>query len=95
MPKVRFIPLNKVREIKPHATLLAAANQVEVPLGQSCSGEGICGWCRVRVLDGVENLAPPTALEKRLMDQYNFKADERAACLAKVKGDVTITTTYW
>jgi adenylate cyclase len=95
MPKVKFIPLNKEREIKSHATLLAAANQVEVPLGQSCSGEGICGWCRVRVVDGVENLAPPTPLEKRLMDHYGFKDDERAACLAKVKGDVTITTTYW
>ena len=95
MPKVRFIPMNKERDIKAHATLLHAANQGDVPIGQSCSGEGICGWCRVQVVDGVENLAPPTPLEMRLMNQYGFREDERAACLAKVKGDVTITTTYW
>jgi ferredoxin len=47
------------------------------------------------VVNGGENLVPPTALEKRLMTQYGFRSDERAACLAKVKGDVTITTTYW
>jgi len=95
MPRVKFIPLNKERDIRSNATLLAAANQVDVPLGQSCSGEGICGWCRVRVVEGVENLVAPTPLEKRLMTQYGFQEDERAACLAKVKGDVTITTTYW
>jgi ferredoxin len=95
MPRVKFLPSNKVREIKAHATILAAANQVEVPLGQSCSGEGICGWCRVSVVDGLENLAPPTELEKRVMATYSFKENERAACLAKVRGDVSITTTYW
>ncbi len=95
MPVVRFSPLGKEKEIRSGATILAAANQSDVPLGQSCSGDGICGWCRVKVMEGVQNLAPPGALERRLREEKEFAPDERAACLARVQGDIVVTTTYW
>jgi len=95
VPRIRFVPLGKEEEIRAGATILAAANQCQAPVGQSCSGDGICGWCRVSVLEGAEHLAPPGSLERELMREKDFKADERAACLARVQGDVTITTTYW
>ncbi len=95
MPTVRFVPLGKSREIRAGATVLAAANQVDVPIGQSCNGDGICGWCKVRVVEGLDQLAPPSTREARLIREKSFAVDERAACLAKVKGDVTVTTTYW
>ena len=95
MPVVRFVPLGKSKEIRAGATVLAAANQVDVPIGQSCSGDGICGWCRVRVVEGLDQMAPPSAAESKLMREKNFERDERAACLAKIRGDVTVTTTYW
>ena len=95
MPRVSFHPLNKCREIKPGATILAAANQCAVPIGQSCMGDGICGWCRVTILAGLEHMAPPGELEQRLMEEKGFADNERAACLARVKGDVTVTTAYW
>ncbi len=95
MAKVTFLPENRSREIRPGATILAAANQAGMPVGQSCSGEGICGWCRVTVLDGAENLMPPSDLERRLMKEKCFAHDERAACLAKIRGDITVTTSYW
>ena len=95
MAKLHFFPLGKVREVRAGATILAAANQCSVPLGQSCSGDGICGWCRVRVLQGLEQIAPPSPAEIRLMHQRNFDPDERAACLARVNGEVTVTTGYW
>lgn len=95
MAKVRFVPLGKVKEIRAGATILAAANQCDVPIGQSCNGDGICGWCRVRVIEGEEGMVPPSSLEQKLMSQKEFARDERAACLAKVRGDVTVTTSYW
>jgi len=95
MPIVRFSPLGKEKEIKAGATILAAANQCEVPVGQSCSGDGICGWCRVSVIVGLDHLAPPGALEQRLLKEKVFAANERAACLARVQGDIVVTTTYW
>jgi ferredoxin len=95
MPVVHFSPMGRQKEIVSGATILAAANQCDIPLGQSCSGDGICGWCRVQVLSGLENLAPPSALEQRLLKEKAFAANERAACLARVRGDIVITTTYW
>lgn len=95
MAKVLFIPQGRSREIKPGSTILAAANQCGIPIGQSCSGEGICGWCRVRIVTGAEQMMPPGEIERKLIAEKAFAPDERAACLAKIKGDITVTTTYW
>ena len=95
MPLVRFHPLGKSAKVRPGSTLLSAALLQDVPLGQSCSGDGMCGWCRVQVLEGEENLAPPGPLERRLMEKIGFAESERAACQAKVNGDVKVTTGYW
>jgi ferredoxin len=43
----------------------------------------------------MENLSPPTPIERRLMASCAFAPDERAACLAKISGDITVTTGYW
>ena len=95
MPVVRFHPLEKSSQVGEGSTLLSAALRSDIPLGQSCSGDGICGWCKVRILEGGKNLLPPGPLELRLKESARFAEDERAACLAKVMGDVTVTTGYW
>jgi len=95
MPLVHFARLGKSKEIRSGATILAAANLVDVPIGQSCNGDGICGWCKVKVVQGMDQLVPPSGLEKKLLEEKQFLPDERAACLARVRGDVTVTTTYW
>ncbi len=95
MVKVLFVPLGKSRDVKAGSTILAAANQSKVPVGQSCSGEGVCGWCKVRILTGADQLAPPGDLERRLIKEKGFDENERAACLAKIQGDITVTTSYW
>ena len=94
-PRVEFVPLEKTKEVRQGVTIIAAANRADVPIGQSCNGDGICGWCRVKVLRGMENLTPPSALERKLMSACAFAPDERAACLARVSGDVSVTTGYW
>jgi len=89
------MPQGKSKEVKAGSTILAAANQCKVPVGQSCSGEGICGWCKVRIVNGVEHMIPPGEIEQKLIEEKEFGGDERAACLAKVRGDITVTTSYW
>ncbi len=95
MAKVLFVPQGKSKEVKPGSTILSAANKCGVPIGQSCSGEGICGWCRVTIVTGAEHMMPPGEIEQKLIEEKAFSPNERAACLAKVKGDITVTTTYW
>ncbi len=95
MPKVRFVPLNKVVEIKNGETLFKAARVNGIPLGSSCRGDCVCGWCKVEVVSGMENLSKPEECEKRLMASGNYGERERVACSACVFGDVSISTGYW
>ncbi len=85
--RVSFSPLGNSGVAKPNEPLLHVARRAGAPIGNSCGGIGICNRCRVRVVEGVENLTPPTRFEK--------DPDSRLACQAVVLGDCTITTSYW
>ncbi len=95
MPVISFPRLRKAKSIVKGATLLAAANRSGVPIGQSCGGEGACGWCKVKVVEGAANLVEPSPRERRLMVEKGFRPEERAACQAKIRGDVSIDADYW
>jgi ferredoxin len=47
------------------------------------------------VLRGAAGLTRRTAAERLLADREGFAPDERAACQARARGDVVITTSYW
>ncbi|HEY2830609.1 MAG TPA: 2Fe-2S iron-sulfur cluster-binding protein [Thermoanaerobaculia bacterium] len=89
------MPLDKSADAKADETLLDAARRANVPLGNSCGGIGICARCRVRIVEGAENLSVPTSVEERVSKQRVLDANERLACQAVVRGDCAITTTYW
>ncbi len=76
-------------------SLMSAALRARLPLARSCRGVAVCAACRVRVLEGAEHLDPPTAAERALAAREPLRAGERYACQARVRGPVTITTTYW
>lgn len=95
MPNVKFLPSGKSREVKGGSTILSAANGARLSLGQSCGGEGICGWCKVTIVNGLENLDSPNSLERKLIEGKEFGSRERAACLAVIRGDVDVTASYW
>lgn len=92
---VSFIPLGREAAAKDDETVLDLARRAGAPLGASCGGVGVCARCRVRVVDGTENLSPPTSIESRVGTMRGFAADERMACQAVVTGDCSVTTTYW
>ena len=64
-------------------TLLELAQEQSVPHASVCRGRGRCGTCRVRVLAGAENLAPPSEIEARVLARWNAGPDERLACQVK------------
>ena len=92
---VSFIPLGRDASAKQNETLLDVARRANAPLGASCGGVGVCARCKVRVVEGAENLTPPTSIESRIGTARGFTADERMACQAVVLGNCRVTTTYW
>jgi len=85
--RVSFSPLGNSGVAKRNETLLDVARRTGAPIGNACGGIGICNRCRVRVVEGAQNLTPPTRFEK--------DPESRLACQAVVLGDCTITTSYW
>jgi 2Fe-2S ferredoxin len=92
---VTFVPWGRQSSAKDNETLLDVARRAGAPLGASCGGVGICARCKVRVVEGAENLSPPTSIESRIGSARGFAADERMACQAVVNGDCQIPTPYW
>jgi 2Fe-2S ferredoxin len=90
---VTFLPLNLRAEARIDESLLDVARRVGAPLGNSCGGVGVCARCKVRVVEGAENLSAPTSVETRFAK--GFGEGERMACQAVVGGDCAVTTTYW
>ena len=75
--------------------LMDAVLQTGLGLGQSCDGIVLCGFCRVQVLEGLENLTPAGEEEHKVLAAQHAGDNERLACCARVSGSVIITTDYW
>jgi uncharacterized 2Fe-2S/4Fe-4S cluster protein (DUF4445 family) len=85
--QVTFSPLGNRAVAKQNETVLDVARRAGAPIGNACGGIGICNRCRVRVVEGEDNLTPRT--------RFETDPAQRLACQAVVLGDCTITTSYW
>jgi ferredoxin len=92
---VRCEPSGREVVVVHSTSLVEAVHQAGLPLGQSCDGAVVCGFCRVRVVEGWTNLSPPAAQEAGLLWTLRARPEERLACCARVAGPVIITTDYW
>ncbi len=79
-----------------NASLMQVLLENGVPVASSCSGDGVCAKCRVRVTSGLENLSSELAIEVRLKARLKFDENERLSCQTKLQsGECTLETTYW
>jgi ferredoxin len=85
--RVSFSPIGNSAEAKADETILDVARRAGVPIGNSCGGIGVCNRCKVKIVQGSENLTPPT--------RFEIDPDHRLACQSVVLGDCTVTTSYW
>jgi ferredoxin len=95
MPIVTFLPEKKTLEVKAGTNLMTAIIEAGLPIGSSCGALGICAKCFVEVVKGIENLSKPNPNEIKLLKRENFEPHIRIACQTKIKGDVSVTTSYW
>jgi len=85
--RVTFSPIGNTAEARANETILDVARRAGAPIGNSCGGIGVCNRCRVQIVEGGENLTPPT--------RFETNPPERLACQAVVLGNCVVTTTYW
>ena len=69
--------------------LLAASTSAGVELTHRCGGHARCGTCLVTVENGAEHLSEPLASENRVLKILKATPNQRLACQAWAKGDVS------
>jgi ferredoxin len=92
---VRCEPSGREVVVVHDSNLMDAIHETGLGLGQSCDGIALCGFCRVQILEGSENLSPMGSEEERILASMHADDDERLACCATVRGPVKLTTSYW
>lgn len=92
---VIFEPSGREVRVVHETNLLDAVLQAGLGLGQSCDGIALCGFCRVQVVEGFENLSAMADEERKILATQHAGDNERLACCARINGPVTITTDYW
>jgi ferredoxin len=92
---VHLEPSGREVRVVHQTNLLDAVLQAGLGLGQSCDGIALCGFCRVQVVEGLENLSPMGEEEQKILAAQHAGDNERLACCARISGSVRITTDYW
>ncbi len=92
---VRFEPSAQVVHVAPGCSILQAVQRTGLPLSTACDGDFLCGFCRVQVTEGFENLEPAEAKERQVLAAMGAGPFERLACQALLRGPATITADYW
>lgn len=88
--RVNVLSPEKTIEVDPGTLLIDALREGGIDVPQQCGGFAICGWCKVRIVEGEENLSAVDSDEERLFDWGKLQPGERASCRAEVRGDVTV-----
>ena len=88
MPKeyrVKFLPIDRTLPAEEGQNILEIAMQAGVHINASCGGNGVCGKCKVRIVEG--DVAPSASPK---IDQEESEQGFRLACQSIVKSDTTV-----
>lgn len=69
--------------------LLPASRRAQVELTHRCGGHARCGTCLVTIEQGQEFLSEPLAAERRILEILKAQPNQRLACQAWARGDVS------
>lgn len=89
-PVVTILPSNRRLVVNPGESLLEIMEAEKLPVQSGCR-VGMCGADPVTILEGYENLDPPSEEEKATLLRLGVSERSRMACCARVKGPVTVS----
>ncbi len=88
MPKIFIKQLGKDFEYVPKKNLLQLLLENNIFVDNPCNGNGTCGKCKVRVLEG--NLPPLSKGERKLLKEDEINAGIRLSCLVVPEEDIKV-----
>ncbi|MEZ4942962.1 MAG: adenylate/guanylate cyclase domain-containing protein [Saprospiraceae bacterium] len=96
MANILYTGINQLAESDdPDSSLLDISLQHKIPHLHECGGNGRCTTCRIRIIEGHQNLSPRTALERDTAHLRKWDPSIRLACQCYPKGDVSIQRLVW
>ncbi len=71
MPLVKLEPLGLRINVSLKSSLWRSLKHAKVDIAATCGGQGTCGTCALRVIEGAEHLSPIQSLERRTLKNTN------------------------
>lgn len=91
MPKITFLPANKVVEVESGTPILDAALDNNIKINHNCGGNCACSTCHVIVEDGFDSMNEVSEDEMDMLDEADGLTDtSRLSCQAKVTKDIIV-----
>ena len=88
MFEIKVHPSEKSFKYEPEDTLLDILLAQKCFVDNPCNGKGVCGKCRVKILNG--KVPKPHPTEQKLISQADLKEGIRLSCLLKPESDLEI-----
>lgn len=88
MPKIFILDDKKYIEYEEDKNLMDILLSENIFLDNACNGKGICGKCKIKIIDG--DLEEISETEKNILKEEEIKNNIRLACLLKPKSNITI-----
>ncbi len=98
MPKIIFSGAKDKREVfgEPGTSILDVALTSGVSIYHTCGGNASCSTCRIKVIQGTENLSGVETAEAEVLDAFDLKPPHRLSCQALLLGgDVEVDIPKW
>lgn len=84
------MPQNIECEAEPNETILKIAEKNNVYIKSVCNGLPSCSECRVKIIEGENNIVPPFKAELNLIGTSYFVDQRRLACQSHCFGNVVV-----
>lgn len=93
MPRIHIENTGAVIEASPAVSVLNNILRAGVRIAHKCGGKAQCGTCRYTVIEGAENISPPTKAELMKLKQLGNPEGVRLGCQSYVRGDLRLKVT--
>lgn len=91
--KVKFLPEGQEIEIDSDQSVMQAAHKNGIFIKSVCNGLPNCAECRVKIVEGEQNVSAPSQKELNLIGTGYFIDQRRLSCQLRCFGDLVVDLT--